>query len=305
MRKDRRKCSRRLIATNMRKGDKAFTLLELLASVAVLIVLVLLVERLFSSAAAVTTSGNKRMDAEVQIRPLFERIAVDVSQMVKRSDLDFFGKNTASPNSVGGSMAGNDFIAFYSTVTGYYPSTGSQSPISLIAYRVNAQNKLERVAKGLLWNGVSPSNTPVVFLPATIASSWPSATDLAAAPTPDPDTDSIAPYVFRFEYYYLLKNGSLSVTPWDGSTGHTSVSGLQDVAAISIAIAAIDPKSRLLISDSQLATLVARLADFAPSMQAGDLFSQWQAALDGTIDMPRAAIQGVRVYERYFYLSPK
>jgi len=270
-----------------------------------LVGLVLLVGRLFSSAALVTTSGNKRMDAEAQARPFFERIAVDLSQMVKRTDLDFFGKNTATPNSAGGSMAGNDSIAFYSTVTGYYPSTGSQSPISLIAYRVNAQNKLERVAKGLLWNGVSPTSTPVVFMPGTIAASWPSATDLAAAPTPDPDTDSIAPYIFRFEYYYLLKNGNVSATPWDPLAGHTSVSGLQDVAAISVAIAVIDPKSRLLISDSQLTTIVGQLSDFAASMKPGDLLHQWQTSLDEITGIPRSGLQGIRIYERYFYLMPK
>jgi hypothetical protein len=289
----------------MLKVSKAFTIVELLVSVAVLVVLVLLVSRLFSSAAAVTTSGNKRMDAEGQIRPLFQRIAVDISEMVKRSDLDFFGKNTAAPNSAGGSMAGNDQIAFYSAVTGYYPSSGSQSPISLIAYRVNGQNKLERVAKGLLWNGVSASSTPVVFLPSTIAGSWASATDLTAAPTPDPDTDLIAPYVFRFEYYYLLKNGNLSATPWDTSAGHSSVSGLQDVAAVSVAVATIDPRSRVLISDSQLTTLAGRLPDFSASMKPGDLLSQWQAALDGTTDIPRPSVSAVRIYERYFYLLPK
>ena len=289
----------------MRKSNRGFTLIELLVSIAVLVVLVLLVGRLFSSAVTVTTSGNKRMDAEAQIRPLFERIAIDLSQMLKRSDLDFFGKNTASPNSAGGSMAGNDSIAFYSTVAGYYPSSGSQSPISLIGYRINAQNKLERVAKGLLWNGVSLSSTPVVFMPRTIAATWPSVTDLSAAPTPDPDTDSIAPYIFRFEYYYLLKNGNVSATPWDPSAGHTSVSGLQDVAAISVAVATIDPRSRLLISDSQLTTIIGQLADFAASMKPGDLLSQWQTALDGITTMPRPGVQSIRIYERYFYLMPK
>ena len=289
----------------MRKLNRAFTIVELLVSVAVLVVLVLLVSRLFSSAAAVTTSGNKRMDAEAQTRPLFERVAVDFSQMVKRSDLDFFGKNTASPNSIGGSMTGNDQIAFYSTVAGYYPSSGSQSPISLIAYRINAQNKLERVAKGLLWNGVSASSTPVVFFPSTIAGNWASVTNLTGSPTPEPDADLIGPYVFRFEYYYLLKNGNLSDTPWDTSIGHSNVSGLQDVAAISVCIATIDPKSRVLISDSQLATLAGRLPDFSTSMRPGDLLSQWQAALDATTDIPRPSVSALRIYERYFYLLPK
>ena len=58
-------------------------------------------------------------------------------------------------------MAGNDQIAFYSGVPGYYPLTGSQSPVSLVAYRVNSNpssssyNKMERLGKGLVWNGVS------------------------------------------------------------------------------------------------------------------------------------------------------
>jgi len=83
------------------------------------------------------------------------------------------------------------------------------------------------------------------------------------------------------------------------------LNGMQDVAAISVCIAAIDPKSRVLISDSQLTTLVGRLPDFATSMRPGDLMSQWQAALDATTDIPRPSVSAVRIYERYFYLLPK
>jgi len=285
----------------MRKPHNAFTILELLVSIAVLVVLVLLVSRLFSSAAAVTTSGNKRMDANAQLRPLFDRMAVDFSQMIKRADVDYYLK---SPSNV---QNGNDQLAFYSAVSGYYPSTGSQSPISVVGYRINSTststsfNKLERMSKGLVWNGVSTTDTPVVFLPLTITGTWPTATNGNA----DSDYELLAPYVFRFEYYYLLKNGSFSVTPWDASVGHTSFSGMQDVAAVSVAIAAIDPKSRVLVSDLQLTTLAGRLGDFSTSMMPGELVAQWQTALDGTTDMPQPSIQSVRIYERSFYLLPK
>jgi Tfp pilus assembly protein PilE len=285
----------------MRKSNDAFTIVELLVSIAVLVVLVLLVSQLFSYAASITTSGNKRMTAEAQLRPLFDRMAVDFSQMIKRPDIDYYLK---SPSSV---QSGNDQLAFYSTVSGYYPASGSQSPISLVAYRINSTssstsfNKLERMSKGLVWNGVSTTDTPVVFLPFTIATTWPAATNGNV----DSDYEMVAPYVFRFEYYYLLKNGSFSVTPWDTSSGHTTVSGMQDVAAISVAIAAIDPKSRVLISDSQLTTLATRLSDFSASMTQGTLLTQWQTALDGTTDMSRPSIQSVRIYERSFYLLPK
>jgi Tfp pilus assembly protein PilE len=283
------------------KRNSAFTIVELLVSVAVLVVLVLLVSRLFSSAATVTTYGNKRMDAEAQTRPLFERMAVDFSQMVKRSDVDYYLKSSSN------AQAGNDQLAFYSTVSGYYPSTGSQSPVSVVAYRINSISgspsfrKLERMAKGLVWNGVSATNAPIVFMPLTISATWPAATNGGA----DSDYELIAPYVFRFEYYYLLKNGNLSDTPWNTSAGHSSATGMQDVAAVSIAIAAMDPKSRILISDVQLAALVGSLTDFSNSMKAGDLLTQWQTTLDGITGIPRPAISVIRLYERYFYLLPK
>lgn len=285
----------------MRRSGDAFTILELLVSAAVLVILVLLIGRMFSSASAVTTSGNKRMDAEAQLRPLFERLAVDFSQMLKRSDVDYYLKSPAI------AQPGNDQVAFYSAVAGYYPSSGSQSPISVVGYRINSTsgstsfNKFERMSKGLVWNGVSSGDTPIVFLPLTISATWRAATNGDS----DPDYELIAPYVFRFEYYYLLKNGNLSDTPWDSSVGHTSVSGMQDVAAISACVATMDPKSRVLISDSQLTTLIGRLSDFSPSMAPGGLLSLWQTALDGTTDMPRPAVSAVRVHERYFYLLPK
>lgn len=285
----------------MRKFRSASTIVELLASLAVLVVLVLLIAQLFNSASVVTTSGNKRMDADAQLRPLFDRMAVDFSQMIKRSDVDYYVKSPATV------QVGNDQLAFYATVSGYYPSTGSQSPISVVGYRVNSTsgsasfNKFERMSKGLVWNGVSSSDTPVVFLPLTISATWPAATNGNS----DPDYELIAPYVFRFEYYYLLKNGNLSDTPWDASAGHTSVSGMQDIAAVSVCVATIDPKSRVLISDSQLTTLTERLTNFSTSMTAGDLLNQWQTALTGTTDMPRPAISAVRLYERCFYLMPK
>ena len=140
------------------------------------------------------------MDADSQARQLLDRMAIDFAQLVKRSDVDFLAKGTVAPNSVGGAMAGNDQIAFYSTVPGYYPSTGSQSPVSLVAYRINSQNQMERMGKGLVWNGVSTTDTPVVFMPITISATWPSYKQRFG-----PDRyEVIGPQVFRFEYCYLL-----------------------------------------------------------------------------------------------------
>ena len=195
----------------------------------VLVLLVLLFTQLLNSAATITTLGHKQMDADAQARQLLDRMAIDFAQMVKRNDVDFFAKGTLAPNSVGGAMAGNDQIAFYSAVPGYYPSTGSQSPVSLVAYRVNslsgatAFNKLERLGKGLVWNGVSATDTPVVFMPLTISATWPAATSSSLADHRRRTYEMIGPQVFRFEYCYLLKaNGSLSITPPSDDLGNRS-----------------------------------------------------------------------------------
>jgi prepilin-type N-terminal cleavage/methylation domain-containing protein len=279
----------------MRNARAGFTLAELLVSIAILVALVLLVSRLFLATSTIATFGIKRIDTDGQVRPLFERLAVDFAQMVKRTDVDYYFKSVAN------AQPGNDQMAFYSAVPGYYPSTGSQSPLSLVAYRVNGQNTLERMAKGLLWNAVSPTSTPVVFFPTTISASWPTATGTGA----DADYESIAPYVFRFEYYYILKNGTLSVTPWDTSSGHTTISGFQDVAAVSICIAAVDSKSRLLTTESDVATLTGTMNDFSASMNPGDLLAQWQSALYAANNIPRPTLSAVRLYERTFALVTK
>jgi type II secretory pathway pseudopilin PulG len=291
------------------RNERGFTLAELLVSVGVLVLLVLLATQLLNSAVTITTLGHKQMDADSQARQLLDRIAVDFAQMVKRSDVDYFAKGTAAPNSVGGTTAGNDQIAFYSMVPGYYPASGSQSPVSLVAYRVKSQNKLERLGKGLVWNGVSPADTPVVFLPLLISNMWPYATNQSPDPNSASAYETMGSQVFRFEYYYLLKNGGFSDTPWDTNAGHTVVNGMQDVSAIVVDIAVIDPKSKVLLTDANIATFATPgaanfLSDYASGMVPGQLRAQWQNTLNGITSLPRPALSGIRLYERFFYLSP-
>ena len=201
---------------NLRVNTRhAFTLLELLASMAVLALLVLLFARLLSSAATITTLGHKRMDADSQARQLLDRMAADFDQMLKRTDVSYYIK----AGSTGAAMTGNDRIAFFTAVPGYLASTQPLYPsnIAVTAYRVNAlagspsYNRMERMGKGLNLNGAyAGAITPIVFLDSTasttIASIWPTAvaSDPNSANYTDPDYEVIGPQVFRFEYYFLL-----------------------------------------------------------------------------------------------------
>ena len=147
------------------KRTGGFTLAELVVTVGVLVVLVLLFTLLLNSTASITTLGHKQMDADSQARQLLDRMAIDFAQMVKRSDVSYYLKDTRRNPQVG-----NDQIAFFSLVSGYYSTPSYQSPISLVAYRVNSQstsssyNKMERMGKGFIWNGVSSSYIPILFL---------------------------------------------------------------------------------------------------------------------------------------------
>ena len=288
-----------LIATKhssrMQKKDGGFTHVELVVSISVLAVIVVSIARLISEATGLTDSASRQIEADGQVRRLLDRIAIDLNQMVRRADIDFYLKTSAN------AQPGNDQLAFYSEGPGYYPSSGSQSSISLVGYRINAQNNMERLGKGLVWSGVSSGSSPLVFLPQTIATTWPTAVNNAT----DADYEIVATNVFRFEYYYWLTNGSYSETPWDAAAGHNAASGMRDVVAIAVAFASIDSKSRNLLSDAQLRTIAASMSDFAPSPGPETLVSQWQNALNGTSGLPPPALSAIRLHQHWFELARK
>jgi len=299
--RSKQQTSGRQVTPNWNAG---FTLAELVVSVGVLVLIVFLSSQLFNATGTVTTLGHKQMDADAQARQLLDRMGIDFAQWVKRTDVDFFGKGTSGPNSLGGTMPGNDQIAFYSAVPGYYPTTSYQSPVSLVAYRVNSSsstssyNKLERMGKGLLWNAATPTPAPVVFMPLTISETWPAATSSSSS---DTDYEVIGPQVFRFEYCYLRRNGTLSITPPLDGNSHADLS---QIAAIVADIAVIDSNSKVLLTDAQITSLAGQLVDYSSGMAPGRLRAQWQNTLDANTSLPRPAHSGIRLYERFFYLSP-
>ena len=147
------------------------------------------------------------------------------------------------------------------------------------------------MGKGLVWNGVSSTDTPVVFMPIKISAAFPSINSGS-----DPSSEVIGPQVFRFEYCYLLKaDGSLSITP------PTNVSG---IAAIIADVAVIDSKGKVLLTTAQITSLAAQLVDYATGMTPAQLRTQWQNTLNTNTTLPRPAVSGIRLYERFFYLSP-
>jgi prepilin-type N-terminal cleavage/methylation domain-containing protein len=340
-------------------GERGFTLAELLVSMFVLVIVLFMVTQLLISATAITRTGHKQIDTDTQARVVFDRMALDFAQMVKRTDVDYYVKQRTGYNGHGNGHGwgrgrngdlGSDQIAFFSQMAGYYPGgylAAQQSPISLVAYRVNessssnaAYGKLERMAKGLVWNAVDTDtnqNTakyPIVFLPQTIAGigrPWAPAinNDNNQNNSYDPDYEVIGPGVFRFEYYYLLKNGRVTDWPWDRwdfpdqvSISNPQQIGLSQVEAIAVSIAVIDPTGRALINAVSLDRILDVAADMADFKSArgrgvgakkiGDLEAQWQGVVESIAQtgrtpsgqaVPPEAAKMIRVYNRYFDLK--
>src|SRR6266516_7101312 len=168
-----------------RRTRGGFTLAELLVSVFVLVLLIFMFTQLMTSATAITRNDHKHVDTDTQARAVLDRMALDFAQMLKRTDVDYYVKQPSGYKGHGNGHGwgqgkngdkGSDQMAFFSHVPGYYPGS-YPSPISLVAYRVNeststdaAYGRLERLAKGLLWNGVdnttqNNSAYPIVFSP--------------------------------------------------------------------------------------------------------------------------------------------
>jgi prepilin-type N-terminal cleavage/methylation domain-containing protein len=329
-----------------RRARDAFTLVEMLISIVMLALLILLVTRVVNTAATVARPANKHIDTDTEARTVFDRMAVDFGKMLKRTDIDYwlkqqgpryypghsFGHGQGRGRRPARTQQGSDQIAFFSQGqgSGYYPSSGSPSPLSLVGYRVNTTTyQLERMAKGLLWNAVSypgGANTanypkPIVFLPLTISTMWVSATDTSNDTNTPPAYETIGPNVFRFEYYYLLKNGALSDNPWYNSTNtsdptklnppHTIANLFTDVEAIAVTIAVIDPASRSLLTTQNMIDLTDAMNDFQTQrgngpVRTGVIEAQWNGVVTNAVTngwIPPAAAAGIRIYNRYLDLK--
>jgi prepilin-type N-terminal cleavage/methylation domain-containing protein len=301
-----------------RHRRSAFTLVEVLVSIAVLALLVALIGQLFNNTSAASTISTNHLEADARVRLLFTRMAADFSHIVKRPDVDYFLKpelNPASPTSV------NDQMAFYSNVPGYSPAgvTTPDNVVSLVAYRLNSTGTapcIERLGTALSWGGGSSTIYPVIFAPpgssmisTTFINNWKTATYIPAStstsdPGYDPNYETIVPNAFRFEYYYLLNSGVLSATPWDPSIpNHVSASGLQDVAGIGVVVAVTDRKASAIATTASLTTLASSLDDWSTTYpKFGQLQSKWQSEVTASSLAP-VVKDGIRVYEQLFPIN--
>jgi hypothetical protein len=363
----------------VRKANIAFTLVEMLVSIAVLVMLVLLIGQLFNSATATATMSDNHLGADEAARQVFDRMGSDLAAMVRRSDVNYiFYKQPAG----GSDQPGNDAMFFYAEAPGYLNAgansamitTGSGSEMALVGYRINQYNSyftgtpvLERLGESLTWGGVPDTTgtfpggmvylTTPLSATSTLAGNW---TYTLGLPPYNANVQGnqedvshyqvLSDMVFRMEVCFLLKSGTYvlsGTTAVTGTTGYSNAptalppaipgpyitsnyftsSALPDLAGnvygfppdlygIVVTIAVLDDQSRKIVPSGSLPALAATLSDSLSGdttpgtvVENPELPAQvWQAkllqnGLAQSVDIPQAALQQVRVYERTFYLN--
>ncbi len=263
----------------------------------VLSLLVLMISTVMNSASLTMASTNKHLNADDQARMVFDRMQMDLTRMLRRSDVYFqFTK-----------LNGNDQCTFYSETPGYFPtstSTPLESNVSLISYQFNPAYpyQLERLSQGCQW-------TEIAFTPST------SGTFSTTNPT-----HVLSNAVFRMELAFLEKvsDTSFQITttaPTPGSQAFQSCYGIM------VAIAVLDPTSQKMMTAGNYTTLIAALPDYigtqtislsttsSPTAATIDpIVSSWQTALNAstfaqTAGVSAAAARQVRIYQRIIYLQ--
>ncbi|MBN8712286.1 MAG: hypothetical protein BGO12_14425 [Verrucomicrobia bacterium 61-8] len=300
-------------------GRRAFSLVELLAAVAVFVILALVLVQITNATNQSTRASTRMLDAASQSRLVFDRLGRDLANLLKRDDIDFHV----------GTGANADLLGFFSLVPS--ASVGSNRGLSLIAYRIgtpagNVNHPcLLRAGKALSWDateffGLAPtSGLPLAWeeLPAGLQ------------PGQD-DFDLLAPGVIRmvvgFQLYpdngpAVLANGAViehargqvvyspPIRVLSSANGGATAKyvDLCRISALVVGLVVIDQDSLIPLSAAQVQALSGAFPepmDSQPPLQTwGDVATgaSGNSLLSG---IPLPARQAVRVYQRFYPLNP-
>jgi prepilin-type N-terminal cleavage/methylation domain-containing protein len=222
-----------------RRGRKGFTLVEMLVSVAVLVLILTFTAQMMNSTMISTGLSGKHVDTDSEARMVFDRMSKDFAGMPQRKDIDFVFAKQAGPSATTGS---SDEMFFYSEAPAYYPTGNAalfvtpdpKSSMSLVGYYVNPgiANSgtngvppaycLQRLSRGLTWDGNIPAGTGPgsmsfltfpgggatysPFLASTLSGGF---SGVGAAPSysgTDSDFDVLANEVLRMEFCFQVKD---------------------------------------------------------------------------------------------------
>lgn len=305
------------------RGTAAFTLIELMVSIAVLGLLGGMVMQLLGSASRLTSNSRKIGDCDTEARFVLDQISADLARRVRRPDVDAYVAK----------LKGDDRIYFFSETPGYSPNLAAQarSTASLVGYRVRPPAiagggyLLQRYARALPWVSTSRDKAmPFVVLTGNPAKPLP-ATTLAGTSTDgsggsfpavlgqnaaeDIYYQTVGENVVRFEISLLrkpnLSNPSAPVAARllnDAEIpAELSQFGFSNISSLVITIAVVDSESKSKISPSTVDSLA--LHDTNPADFPLYPLDQWNRSfLAKANTLPKSIAGGIRFYQRIIQL---
>lgn len=255
------------------RNNRAFTLIEMLVSVAVFSLLVVLLLQISGGFASGTQNAKRAMDAASEARGVLDRLGFDLMGMVKSGGVvPEITKST-----------GNDSIRFLSNVR----SAGTDSRLAVVDYEMdtnfsgdpiasnfNSDIKLGRAAVPFTWNEKLGTNLP-------------STTNKHLV---------IGESILRFEITLLDENSlPIATPPMDDSTPPKL--DLTKISAIVVTIATLDPTSRSKLSTGDLDAI--NLPDPTNNQ---DAMALWNEVITSA-SQPQVVKENLRIFERTYYLQ--
>ncbi len=281
-----------------RKSAEAFTIIELLAAMAVFLMLTVLILQIVSAAARSTDSGNRSLDSTKSARISLDTLAADLANSVTSSGCTI--------------IAGVDTTGLTTSLTFLCASRPDTT--------VSSMNALPRFAGVYFGTGLR-DGVPMLFrgfksvdwdtnLPEALVSVY----DDSEGNLDPERVDSLGESVFRMAVAYLKTDNTIVYTAVSNGLEYadykpepSKASGipldLSEIKAIIVAVASLDKKSQKLM----LSTNANGMKDLSDRFEL-PVNSQNKSPLDvwNTVNLnslPPPVVQNVRYFQRTIYLQ--
>jgi len=310
---------------------RAFTLIELMVAIGVLLLLVVFIAQINGTIATTIRLSNQKNTTDSDARLALGCLGQDIQNLVKRSDVDFLGGNP----SVRKAGSGPFLLLFLSKTASAGTPAGGNRKVSLIGYQIGPSPEngnrpcLLRGAKAVGWANAGFMGLGVTGLPVRFDDPSFSSALLPSAGASPSDFDVLAPGVIRlvvaFQLYpdnqqAILEDGTVlpaALGQWvysppvrklapAGGGAEVAYADLSRVSAVGAGIVVVDRATLKLLDAAQ----VARIAGHFPVPPPNQTPLQaWKGPLNGIVDalagsVPLAALQSVRTYECVYPVTP-
>lgn len=301
---------------------RGFSLVEILVAISILALIGVFLSQMIAATSSSISVSNRAIDAAGQARLALDRISLDIAALVRRSDTDFRGQNSAPASNM---------LQFLSQIPAAAAAGTDNRRISVIGYRLGAHpdndNRacLLRGGKSVAWNdkgylGLRDDGIPVRFgdpeFPAKLL------------PTATSDFDIVAQGVIRLAVAYQLYPDNLPITLEDGTNFPNSqgqlvysppirlvtpkgggsavkIVDLGRVSALVVGVVVLDLQSLRLVDAAQIDQLAGAFPlpgnNILPETAWAPLAEQTAA---GSSPVPLPVRQALRVAQRFYPITP-